>query len=140
MRRWRRDSAMIFSAWIWNRLAEETGPIGKGPLGPSKPRRGPRPPAPQDPPPPPPPPARPHTRGASHHHPLPVGLRQPDRLDRLDRLGRRRPAPLAMDQVGHQALELIEVDRRHLRRQPRAPVGAQIAPPPQQVALSMSFQ
>ena len=87
--------------WIWNRLAEETGPIGKVPLGPSYPSRVPDPPA-----------TRidpdlaggqgvgPDLDGPAPGHALAVGLRQPDHLDRPDPVGldlprrpRRAPAP-----------------------------------------------
>ena len=92
----RRPRATIFSAWIWNRLAGETGPIGKVPFGPSKPSRVPDPPATRMTP------TSPAGQGAGPDlgrpppgHPLAVGLRQPDHLDRPDLLRSRRPRPVS---------------------------------------------
>ena len=68
-------------------------------------------------------------RGAAHRHPLAVGLRQPERLDRPHAIGGRRAGALAVHQLADQPIELLEVDRGHVRRQSLTPGVVQLLPP-----------
>ena len=132
---------MIFSAWIWNKLAEEHRPDGEGPLrafeSEARARtaghendahlaRGHR--------------VGPDPGGSTLGHALAVGLRQPDPLHRKDVIGRRCRQTVSTHQVADQPVELTEVDRGHLRGQTPSLIIGQLGPPTQQMALSKSLQ
>ena len=78
--------------------------------------------------------------GAATDHPLAVGLRQSNDVDRLHAVFRRDGRAVALDQLANQALQLVEIDRGELGGQACLLVAAQFPPPLQQMTLPVLLQ
>ncbi len=73
-------------------------------------------------------------------HALAVGLGQADDFNRANPIIRRCGRAVAPHQLFDKPIELVEVDRRDLRRQPRSLVDVQLAPPAKEVTLPVPLQ